>query len=121
MKFVVASNSIRNTVKIIIERLGIMKYVDLFVSNQDVMRTKPFPEMYWKCMTLLNALPKDTVIIEDSELGRQGARDSGAHLLGVESRKDVNQSLVTKNNINTMKTAICIYLGLNILKGHWNH
>ena len=92
----VASNSTRNTVKIIIERLGVMKYVDLFVSNQDVMRTKPFPEMYWRCMTLLNALPKNTVIIEDSELGRQGARDSGAHLLEVESRKDVNQSLVTK-------------------------
>ena len=92
----VASNSARNTVKIIIERLGIMKYVDLFVSNQDVMRTKPFPEMYWKCMTLLDALPKNTVIIEDSELGCQGARDSGAHLLEVESRKDVNQSLVTK-------------------------
>ena len=91
----VASNSIRNTVKIIIERLGIMKYVDLFVSNQDVMRAKPFPEMYWKCMTLLNALPRNTVIIEDSELGRQGARDSGAHLLEVESRKDVNQSLIT--------------------------
>ena len=70
------------------------KYVDLFVSNQDVMRAKPFPEMYWKCMTLLNALPRNTVIIEDSEVGIQGARDSGAHFLEVESRKDVNQSLV---------------------------
>jgi len=84
----VCSNSIRNTVKIILMGLGILEYVDLYVSNEDVKRSKPFPEMYWKAMTELNALPKDTVIIEDSHIGRQGALDSGAHLVTVENRLD---------------------------------
>ena len=84
----VCSNSIRNTVKIILMGLGILEYVDLYVSNEDVKRPKPFPEMYWKAMTELNALPKDTVIIEDSHIGRQGALDSGAHLVTVENRLD---------------------------------
>lgn len=84
----VASNSIRSTVKIILLSLGIMEFVDYFVSNEDVRHHKPFPEMYWKCMTACKALPKDTVIIEDSHIGRQGALDSGAHLVTVENRAD---------------------------------
>lgn len=95
-KIAVASNSIRNSVKIILLRLGLLEFVDVYVSNEDVVRNKPFPEMYWKCMTTLGALPNDTVIIEDSHIGRQGALDSKCHLIPVESRKDFNQSKVDR-------------------------
>ena len=75
-KIAVASNSIRNTVKIILLRLGLLEFVDLYVSNEDIVRNKPYPEMYWKCMIALGALPDNTVIIEDSVVGRKGALDS---------------------------------------------
>jgi beta-phosphoglucomutase-like phosphatase (HAD superfamily) len=42
-------------------------------------------------MTACNALPKDTVIFEDSHIGRQGALDSKAHLIAIENRNDLNQ------------------------------
>lgn len=86
----VASNSIRNTVKIILLKLGILEFIDYYASNEDVQRTKPYPEMYWKCMVACNALPKDTVIVEDSHIGRQGALDSGANLVTVENRADLS-------------------------------
>jgi dTDP-glucose pyrophosphorylase len=92
----VASNSIRNTVKIILLRLGVLEFVDIYISNEDVYRNKPFPEMYWKCMIRLGALPKDTVIVEDSHIGRQGAIDSKCHLVAVDDRKDFNQQKVDK-------------------------
>ena len=85
----VASNSIRETVKLSLLTIGVMEYVDYFVSNQDVKHPKPFPEMYWKCMTALSALPKNTLIIEDSHIGRQGAIDSRAELLAVENPQGV--------------------------------
>lgn len=91
-KIAVASNSIRETVKLALLSTGLMQFVDVYVSNEDVIRTKPYPEMYWKCMTTLNALPKDTIIIEDSHIGRQGATDSGAHLLPVENSNDALNS-----------------------------
>jgi dTDP-glucose pyrophosphorylase len=47
-------------------------------------------------MTALDALPKDTVIIEDSHIGRQGATDSGAHLVPVENRYDLTQHKINK-------------------------
>lgn len=88
-KIAVASNSIRNTVKITLMRLGILEYIDFFQSNEDVMKGKPFPTMYWNCMAALHAIPSTTLIVEDSHIGRQGAIDSGAHLLAVEDASDL--------------------------------
>ena len=88
-KIAVASNSIRETVKLSLLSLGILEFVDYYISNEDVKRTKPYPEMYWKCMTELNVIPKNTIIVEDSHIGRQGAIDSGAHLLPIENANDL--------------------------------
>jgi len=88
-KVAVASNSVRETVKLSLLKIGVMEYVDYYVSNQDVVNPKPYPEMYWQCMTACQALPKNTLIVEDSHIGRQGALDSGANLLAVENSHDV--------------------------------
>ena len=96
IKIAVASNSIRETVKLALLSIGILQYVDYFISNEDVKRTKPFPEMYWKCMIALNCLPKNTVIIEDSHIGRQGAIDSGAHLIPVNDSFDLNEDKINE-------------------------
>lgn len=92
----VASNSIRNTVKLVLLKLGILEFIDYYVSNEDVVRNKPFPEMYWKCMVACNALPKNTIILEDSHIGRQGALDSGAHLIAIENRYDLTQKKINQ-------------------------
>lgn len=91
-----ASNSVRATVKTALLRLGVLEHIDFFVSNEDVKRAKPFPEMYWQCMTAMGVLPKDTVIVEDSHIGRQGALDSGANLVAVENRADVTMGIIDR-------------------------
>jgi len=90
-KIAVASNSIRETVRISLHSLNILQDVDYYVSNEDVTHTKPFPEMYWKCMTVLKALPKDTIIVEDSHIGREGALNSGATLYPVKDAFELNE------------------------------
>lgn len=89
-KVAVASNSIRETVRIALNAIGILDQIDYIVSNQDVHFPKPFPEMYWRCMIALECLPKNTIIVEDSHIGRQGAIDSGAILYPVENTNDLN-------------------------------
>jgi HAD superfamily hydrolase (TIGR01509 family) len=88
-KIAVASNSIRETVKIALNSCHAMQYVDCFVSNEDVFNPKPFPEMYWQCMTKMKALPKDTIIVEDSHIGREGATNSGGNLYPVKDAYDL--------------------------------
>lgn len=93
-KIAVASNSVRGTVRTALSKLGVMDFVEIYVSNEDVQKSKPFPEMYWKAMTACNAIPKTTVIVEDSHIGRQGAVDSGASLLAVMDPEDLTMSRV---------------------------
>ena len=93
-KVAVASNSIRETVKLSLMTVGVLEYVDYYVSNEDVQRPKPYPEMYWKCMTALNALPKNTVILEDSHIGREGALNSGGHLVPIKDSYDLSREKI---------------------------
>ena len=92
----VASNSIRETVKFMLLRKGFMEYVDFYVSNQDVKHPKPNTEMYLQCMIKAGVSPKETIIVEDSHIGRKAASDSGAYLLAVKDSDDVT----TKNILN---------------------
>lgn len=89
-KIAVASNSIRETIQIALHCTNILHYIDYIVSNEDVFNPKPFPEMYWKCMSALKALPKNTIIVEDSHIGREGALNSGAHLYPVKDAYELN-------------------------------
>ena len=113
IKIAVASNSIRETIKLSLLSVGVMEYVDYYVSNEDVKRSKPFPEMYWQCMTALDALPKNTVIIEDSHIGRQGATDSGAHLVPVKDTNDLTEE--------TLENIIAILNGASSKKIPWRN
>jgi HAD superfamily hydrolase (TIGR01509 family) len=90
-KIAVASNAIRETVVICLLNLGVMRYVDYFQSNEDVQYKKPHPQMYWNCMTMFGAYPKDTYIVEDSAVGRQGALASGANLIAVNNHTEVTE------------------------------
>ena len=89
IKIAVASNSIRESVKITLLQKGLIKFVDCFYSNEDVMRSKPNPEMYYRCMIKLGECARETIIIEDSHTGRLAAEKSGANLLAVKNCDDV--------------------------------
>lgn len=91
-KLAVASNSIKKTVIKVLENLNIIQLFDLIISNEDVLNAKPHPEMYWNCMSQLKILPKETFIIEDSPVGRLGAKMSGANYLFVNSSDDLNNA-----------------------------
>lgn len=70
-------------------RKGYMEFVDYFISNEDVSCPKPSPEIYMKCMIRAKVSCFETVIIEDSHIGRLAAKNSGANVLEVENSNDV--------------------------------
>ncbi|MEH6649121.1 MAG: HAD family phosphatase [Motiliproteus sp.] len=88
-KLAVASNSIRNTVKVMMEKSTLMEYLDLYLSNQDVSKGKPDPEIYNLAIKQLGLKPEECIIVEDNEIGLKAARASGAHVLQVETVHDV--------------------------------
>jgi HAD superfamily hydrolase (TIGR01509 family) len=92
----VCSNSIRNTVELMMDRAGLVRYFDVLISNEDVKHPKPDPEMYLAAMEGLGCAPDECLIIEDNENGIRAARASGGHLLIVDSVQDTNISNILR-------------------------
>ena len=92
-----ATNSIRKTAKLQLIRRGFFEYIDFMYSNQDVKNPKPNSEIYLKCMIKAGVNPNETVIVEDSHIGRKGALSSGAYLCAVEDCSDVSYDKVKRS------------------------
>jgi len=109
-KLAVASNSIRETVKITLLKLGFLEYIDFYLSNEDVKHPKPHPELYLKAMIETGVCPKETLIIEDSVVGRTAANASGGNLYGINCPSDLN----FENIINYINS-----ININYKKPKW--
>ena len=90
----VASNSIKKTIRLYLLRLGLMEFVDDFLSNEDVKKSKPNPEMYLKCMVENSVSPCEAVIVEDSQVGITAAIKSGANVIPVRNSSDTNRQRI---------------------------
>ena len=88
-KIAICSNSVRNTIETMMDLSNLNSYLDLIISNQDVSKPKPDPEMYLTAMNKLNLKPKECLIIEDNDHGVQAAIASGGHLLRVSTPDDI--------------------------------
>jgi len=95
-KLAVCSNSIRNSVQVMLDKAALLHYMEFFLSNQDVSKGKPDPEMYIKAISKLGLTPKECMIIEDNEHGIAAAKASGANVMEVESVEDVNYMNICK-------------------------
>ena len=89
-RLAVASNSIRSTVQLMMERSNLLGYLDFFLSNQDVKKAKPDPEMYATAIDRLGLSPREVMVLEDNHNGIQAAMAAGANVMKVETVYDVN-------------------------------
>ena len=89
-KIAVCSNSIRSTIENMMQKASLLQYLDLIMSNEDVQKAKPDPEIYVTAMQRLRLAPQECLVLEDNKNGIKAAVDSGAHLLRVNDIYDVN-------------------------------
>jgi HAD superfamily hydrolase (TIGR01509 family) len=95
------SNSIRKTIQTVLDRIGISCYIDIVLSNEDVLYPKPYPEIYWKAMQSFGIFPEDTLIVEDSPTGLMAAYRSSANVLRVNSPEDLTlDKILNKTKTN---------------------
>ena len=89
-KIAVCSNSVRNTIELMMKKSGLADYIDLIMSNEDVVKSKPDPEIYLNAMEKLGLLPDECIVVEDNPNGIMAGKRSGARVLEVSSIYDVN-------------------------------
>lgn len=96
-KLAVASNSVRVTVDIMMNKAGLDRYLDFSLSNQDVTKAKPDPEIYNVAISRLGLKPEECLVVEDNKNGIAAARDSGANVMKVDTVYDVNYNNICSN------------------------
>ena len=89
-RLAVASNSIRDTVRLMMEKSCLISYLDFFLSNQDVTKAKPDPEIYATAIQKLALTPEEVLVLEENRNGIQAATAAGAHVMKIETVYDVN-------------------------------
>jgi len=96
-KLYCASNAVIDTVNIGLNKLGIIDLFDYIVGNDDVVNKKPHPEVFLKCFLHGGLNPQECLIVEDSKHGIEAATKSGAHVLTVNSPKDLTYNYIARH------------------------
>lgn len=89
MGVAVCSNSVRETIEVMMRKADLARYLDFFLSNQDVKHGKPDPEMYNLAIARFGLCPQECLIVEDNPNGILAAQRSGAHVMQVSSTVEV--------------------------------
>ncbi len=95
-RLALASNSIRKTIELMLGKADISQYMEFILSNQDVKKAKPDPEIYITAINRLGLKPEECLICEDNQNGIQAALASGAHLFKVDTVNDVTYTNIKR-------------------------
>tara|TARA_A100001515_G_scaffold145051_2_gene151593 strand:- start:3015 stop:3626 length:612 start_codon:yes stop_codon:yes gene_type:complete len=87
------TNSIRKTANLMLQKTGVLKYLDYVLTNQDVHNSKPHPEGYLFLVDKFKFNKEDVIIVEDSPKGLAAAYASGCNVIEVKNPDCVDISL----------------------------
>lgn len=93
------TNSIKETATLMLELTGQLPYMDVFITNEDVVEAKPSPEGYLVAINRAGFGDKleDVTIVEDSEKGIQAAMAANpGRIVKVASPSEVNFNLICR-------------------------
>lgn len=88
-RMAVCSNSIRSTVKLMLDKADVVRHVEFFLSHQDVAHPKPAPDIYLAAAARMGLAPGQCLVVEDNQHGVDAARAAGAHVLQVSGVQEV--------------------------------
>lgn len=83
----------------VVKNLSIEKYFDLILGEEDVIRGKPFPDMYLKAAELLKVNPSRCLVFEDSLAGIEAAKSAGSHVIALRTSHKASEVIRADGNI----------------------
>ncbi len=86
----VATNSINETLDICLEKLRIKKFLKFYIGTDNLKYNKPHPEIYLRCLVENGYMPSETLVVEDSYVGRLSAKEAGCNLLPLKFPSELN-------------------------------
>jgi beta-phosphoglucomutase-like phosphatase (HAD superfamily) len=71
---------------VVVEALGLERYIDATASARDVEHGKPDPAIFLEAARRIGVSPKRCVVMEDTPPGLEGARRAGMRSVGLLSQ-----------------------------------
>lgn len=96
IKIGVATNSIRATAEAMLSASQLSGYIDLLITNEDVRRPKPDPEIYEKATQILGLSAREILVVEDHEYGVSAAEKADCLVVKIGSPHEVRIPLIER-------------------------
>lgn len=93
-KLAVCTSAPKENLYFILDALNIRQYFDVLLCEDDVTEFKPNPQIYVNACELLNVLPQNAVVFEDSDKGSQAGLAAGCKVVLVNNSKLQNQNFL---------------------------
>ncbi len=98
-KIALASSSPNYLVKKELEAQGLLKYFDLIITGDMVLKSKPEPDIYLKAVEKLNVNPDKLYVIEDSFNGVKSATNANLKTIMVPDLKKPDEEMKEKATV----------------------
>ncbi|WP_407652315.1 HAD family hydrolase [Acetivibrio straminisolvens] len=85
LKMAIATGSPNKFLKIVLDKLKIEDYFDVFVTSDEVEKGKPDPEVYNTAAKRLGVMPAECIVLEDSSNGALAGVTAGCYTIAVPS------------------------------------
>lgn len=79
----VATAAPRENLNFVLENTGLEQFFKVKVDDSMVQRSKPEPDVYLQCIKMLEVLPQECIVFEDSLTGISAAQSAGIKVIGV--------------------------------------
>ncbi|MGN0813718.1 MAG: beta-phosphoglucomutase [Candidatus Coproplasma sp.] len=97
-KKIAIGSSSKNT-KLILEKLGIIDLFDAIADGNDIIKSKPDPEVFLKAASKLGEKPCECAVVEDAESGIQAAVAGGFYAIAI---SDARKSALADKKITKL-------------------
>ena len=82
-RLALASNSYRDNVELVLDRLGMADLFDAILTRDDAGRTKPAPDIFIRTAEMLGEPASSCIVIEDAQKGIEAAYAAGMKCIAV--------------------------------------
>ena len=91
----IALGSASKNSKIVLKKLSLIDFFDVIVDGNDVINSKPNPEVFNKGAKALGVFNSDCIVFEDSIAGVKAAKSANMDVIGIcEPRQKLNHTLM---------------------------
>ncbi len=92
-KLIIASSAVRGNIEVVMNEFDLNKYFQGYVSGQDVLKTKPNPDIFLKAAEKIGVSPEHCLVVEDAKHGVAAAKSAGMTCIGFQNLNSGNQDL----------------------------